>query len=211
MASVVLQRFNDKALQQDTRKEQETQTFVKSILYQMVDAPEHTITVIPAQGNLSVSGLVNVLLVRFNSLFHRKSAEDDTTNLDKDGDHVMENATNHNTSDKCNIEYQRMALTIESNESSTGLDTYTTVSWRAGLYLLRVIHDILLLSGNARDDLRWWLYQARQSSGGGDGSSSSNNTRSPSSAQVSGGGDKGDIRTGSHSRIEGLPSKHTGQ
>ena len=207
MASVVQQLLNDKALQQDMRKEQETQTLVKSILYQMVDAPEHTLTGIPVQGNLSVSGLVNVLLVRFNSLFHRKSTEDNAT-VDKDGDHVMENATNNNTSDKCNIEYQRMALAIESDESSTGVNTYTTVSWRAGLYLLRVIHDILLLSGNARDDLRWWLYQARQSSGGGVDGSSLSNTRSPSS-EVSGGGEKGDS---SHSRIEGLPTvKHNGQ
>ena len=205
----------------DVLNENETQAFVKSILYQMAcGAPS---ALVPGMqqfkgNNLSVSGLVHVLMERFNSLFRVKTKADETSPLDGDGDHVMgqENGTNQNVNASgktSEIQYQKMALVIAKDSTSTIDESsdnfspsqnviYATVSWRATLYLLHVLHDILLLSEKARGDLRWWFYQSRQSEG--DGGSRSIVT-SPNATQDGYGGGKdgnGDV-----SRIEGLPAR----
>jgi len=205
----LLTKVNKTLQKQDVSISNETQTFVKSILYQMVDAPEHNILTTGTSSqddNLSVSGLMNVLLLRFNSLFHRLSTnkKEGCATLDGDGDHIM---TENNQSKQ--FDHQRMVLKLLEDSSSSSSEegqvvvTYTTSSWRAVLYLLRVLHDILVLSGNARDDLRWWFYQARQqSSSPGDGSSGGREGRSNSPSSEHGGRDKDG--TVSHPRIEGL-------
>jgi len=206
----LLTKVNKALQQQDVSISNETQTFVKSILYQMVDAPENILLLTGTSSqddNLSVSGLMNILLLRFNSLFHRLSTnkkEGCAATLDGDGDHIMTEDDQPKQFD-----HQRMVLKLLKDSSSLSDEgqvvvTYTTSSWRAVLYLLRVLHDILVLSGNARDDLRWWFYQARQkqSSSSGDGSSGGGEGRSNSPSSENGG--RGKDGTVSHPRIEGL-------
>lgn len=111
---------------------------------------------------MSVSELTHVLLEKFNTLFH------DCTD------------TNRQSS---------MDIDISVNQKQNNLTVY---SWRAVLYLLHVLHDILSLSAKARDDLRWWFYHARQSIDSGD--FEMNTTQRKADCQ-------------DHPRIDGLPSK----
>ncbi|KAL7536282.1 hypothetical protein ACHAXR_007042 [Thalassiosira sp. AJA248-18] len=201
------------AMQQDLCIEKETRTFVKSILYQTAESSD-SISV-PAKGSLSISGLVHVLLMRFNSLFHL-----DGTISNGDGDHEMEqeNGPNQNEAEgPPPLGKSKLAIVLSNrkssgegnNFSSESCVTYATVSWRAALYLLHVIHDILLLSGNGRDDLRWWFHQSRQSGSTGGGRRSS--TSSPRTDKEMSQGAKDVDGASSHPRIEGLSSSHFGQ
>jgi hypothetical protein len=129
--------------------------------------------------------LVFVLVARFNSLFRRATAAGTVTATAADAggcgtasanaadsDHhraTMDRATTSNNEGGGGHHHQRMALAVilvdpssiedENERHHPGTMTYAVVSWGAALYLLGVICDALLLSGNARDDLHWWFYQ----------------------------------------------------
>ncbi|KAL9185185.1 hypothetical protein ACHAXT_002962 [Thalassiosira profunda] len=98
------------------------------------------------------SGLVQVLLTKFHSLFHCVGDKNVVT-VDGDGDHVMggddeENGENRNerSIEDGNQCYQRMALALlKTEEGESSCLPHKTLSWRAALRLLRVVHDILLL------------------------------------------------------------------
>ncbi len=160
-------KHNDKLqteMHQDHRIEKELRAFVKSILWQMVDAPEGGLESTSANGNLSVSGLCQVLLVKFNALFRLVDTHNDsTTSVDELGDHPGRNSKLPSVR-VSHFEQQRLVLLAYKREGSEyKLVTHATISWRAVLYLLSVIHDMLLLSAKLREDLRWWLHQSRQS------------------------------------------------
>jgi hypothetical protein len=138
-------------------------------------------------GNLSVSGLILVLVARFNNLFcHATTANrgDGTGSPDADdGDRATEErmtgpcpaSSGSKIEDGC----RRLALAIsdgpsplsnnENKRSCLGplLATYETVSWGASTYLLGDVRNALLLSGNACNNVHWWFYQSCQSFGGG--------------------------------------------
>ena len=106
----------------------------------------------PKVNSLSASGLVQVLFMSFNLLFHCQTRErvGGADTLDEDGDQVMEQENSPNQSKDV---YQKMALKLPRNafldsesrqNCPSGCVTYTIVSWRAALYLLHVLHDILL-------------------------------------------------------------------
>jgi hypothetical protein len=190
-------------------------------------------------GDLSVSGLVCVLVARFNSLFRRATAAGTVTATAADaggrgtasadaadGDRhraTMDRATtvsNRPAPPGSNIEgggghhHQSMALAVisvgpssiedENERHHPGTTTYAVVSWGAASYLLGVIRDALLLSGNARDDLRWWFYRSRHSfgSGGGEGGGAGVSLASHPGAEVDAGlGGMGAAVL--HPRIEG--------
>ena len=72
------------------------------------------------------------------------------------------------------VAYQGLALVItdsrmmsddEDEEGSRSWPSaiYTTVSWGAAFYLLGVMRDVLVLSGDARDDVHSWLHRALRS------------------------------------------------
>lgn len=193
----------------DHRIEREMRAFVKSILYQMAEAPDGVLdNITSANGVLSVSGLFHVLLVRFNSLFNSVDVKNDiTAPVDGEGDHAtmeLESDSNPSSSTANKYEYQRMVLLAHKCEGSqTMLVTYATVSWRAVLYLLSVLHDILLLSDKAREDLRLWVNQSQQTieQSGCTIGDNFNSLR----AEVLGRMDTDGIVT--HSRIEGIERK----
>ena len=159
--------------------EHETKQFVKSILCHMATDP------ISTQNNdsraMSVSGLLRVLLERFNTLFY---AADTTTSLEKldatemDVDQPENERKSHD-----------LVINVLSNRKQVN---HATQSSRAVLYLLHIMHDVLNLSAIARDDLRWWFYKARQSE----------DTEGDASVETV---DKYPENRG-HPRIEGLPS-----
>lgn len=223
---------NGAAMQQDAVVERDTRAFVTSVLRQMSEAPDFLLDSagLAMNPDLSVSGLVHVLLVQFGSLFQhcpneeREASSDDgsATALDGDGDHAMADDGQHGSAcpvqpGRGKFEQQRTALKLHAIDSllvhkedvgeGSSLVTYSTVSWRGALYLLRIMHDVLLLSGNAREDLRWWLYQSRQSSPGrGNSAGDRRRSRSPNSDKDVGEGGEGGVGTDtSHPRIEGLP------
>ncbi|KAL3823889.1 hypothetical protein ACHAXA_005471 [Cyclostephanos tholiformis] len=125
--------------------------------------------------NLSVSGFIRVLVDMFNSLFRRASSSLSDEDSNRTGSRPASTSGNSE-----GVVYPRLALAItdgwtmsddESERLISGpLAKYTTVSWGAASYLLGVMRDVLLLSGDARDTVRWWLYRSRQTllSGGGD-------------------------------------------
>ena len=158
---------NDKLqneMYQDHRIEKELRAFVKSILYQMAEFPEGGLDRVSANGNLSISGLLHVLLVKFISLFSLVDTHNDSTApVDEVGCYPGINS--NLPSVRVNkFEQQSLVLLAYIREGSgSKLVTHTTISWRAVVYLLSVIHDMLLLSTKLREDLRWWLYQSRQS------------------------------------------------
>jgi hypothetical protein len=133
--------------------EKETVSYVKSILCHMmvgasIPTDEYTQNI---RGAMSISGLVRVLLERFNSLFvdHRANSK------------MQESMEIVNQSfDKKD---KGMVLVLYSDGNNEAKVTYATYSWRAVLYILHVIQDIVLLSEKTRDDLRWWLYQSQHS------------------------------------------------
>ncbi len=179
---------NNRSSQVELEIEQEMRAYVKSILYQMIDAPAASES---SAQSMSISGLAHVLLVKLNSLF----VENTTTNHD-----AMEVDGGGDVTVVRNNVQQLMILVLKANElpqttgKSSNTVTLTTNSWRAVFYLLNVLNDILVLSETARSDLRWWLYQARQS-----GSSSTINDVSGGEAKTS---DSNELK--SHPRIEGL-------
>ncbi|KAL3772701.1 hypothetical protein ACHAW5_002676 [Stephanodiscus triporus] len=198
----------------DRAIETEARMHVRSILRQMAEYPPAGEYDESAKGGLSVSGLLRVLMARFNSLFRRETTideEDGTSAFYADSDRATERAASSSSasSGKNEGEYRRMALAIseglssnENGSSHVGPATYTVISWGAALYLLSVIHDILLLSGNTRNDVRWWLYQSRQSFGSGDGGGGGSNAIGPGAEVDVGSG--GTATAALHPRIEGL-------
>ena len=157
--------------------EQETKAFIKSMLCHMATGPKSTQNDTPSA--VSVSGLVRILLERFNTLFYNcNSQEDSEMDIDE-----------ANTSKE-----QTMYLAITLNGKQVN---YTTDSWRAVLYLLQVTHDVLNLSAKARDDLRWWFYQALQ--------------RDDDSDDVDMTGNDTAVKAHAYSRIEGLPIRNCKQ
>ncbi|KAL3765785.1 hypothetical protein ACHAWO_011732 [Cyclotella atomus] len=153
--------------------EQETKSFVKSILCHMVTDPSAS-DMSRIQHSMPVSGLVRILLERFNTLFYDCSCQKKSTDMDVDhiDDRVKDGA---------------LTLTITFNGKRVN---HAAKSWRAVLYLLDVIHDTLNLSAKARDNLRWWFYQARQTDDSEDVEMSHHDATADSKA---------------HTRIEGLP------
>ena len=155
--------------------EHETKQFVKSILCHMATGPMST------QNNNScpdsVSGLVRILLERFNTLFYPHDATSiDSTESDVDqSEHIKQ--------------YRDIFINVVSNGKQVN---YATHSSKAVLYLLHLMHDILLLSASARDHLRWWFYKARRN----EDAEEDSNVDAVEKSQES--------RT--HPRIEGLPS-----
>ncbi|KAL3796985.1 hypothetical protein HJC23_000738 [Cyclotella cryptica] len=164
--------------------ERETVSFVKSILCHMMLcdstlANDYTPNV---HGVMSVSGLARVLMERFNSLFVDYCAD------------RQEQESMETVNQSCTKQDQDVVLVLYSDRAAQTKVNYTTHSWRAVLYLLLVLQDILLLSGKTRDDLRWWFYQSRQCDGS---RSSTDGNDTPVN----------DIRQESqvNTRIEGLP------
>jgi hypothetical protein len=154
--------------------EKEAKAFVKSILCHMVAEPRST-EATNAPHAMSVSGLLRVLLVRFNTLFR------DADNSRKE--------SNEMDIDEPMDKHQDIVSLVHLH----GRQVHQAVhSWRAALYLLRIIHDILNLSPKAREDLRWWFYQARQSCDSFDDVDTDASLKCTYSQ--------------AHSRIEGLPS-----
>ncbi|KAL7486354.1 hypothetical protein ACHAW6_011946 [Cyclotella cf. meneghiniana] len=170
--------------------EQGTVSHVKSILCHMlvgasVPPDEYTHNI---HGAMSISGLVRVLLERFNSLFVDYLANGQTQES-------MEVA--NQSFDKKD---HRMVLVLYSDGNAEAKATYATHSWRAVLYILHVLQDIILLSGKTRDDLRWWFYRSRHS------------VRSRSTTDDSGIPAIETIPESQiNTRIEGLPSQNTDQ
>eukprot|EP00956_Cyclotella_meneghiniana_P033655 scaffold98033_cov23-Cyclotella_meneghiniana.AAC.4 len=122
----------------EDKVEHEIKSFVNSILCHMIASPasnaDHHLPIV-----MSVSGLIHVLLEKFNTLFH------DCSNT--------------------NRQESRVDINMSVNQKQ---DNDTVHSWRAILYLLHVLHDTLSLSAKGRDDLRLRFYNARQSVDSGD-------------------------------------------
>ena len=130
----------------DNQLLQETQSWVKSILYHMVVDSFASLTDNVNMSNaMSVPGLVRILLERFNTLFYETNEKDESIEMDVD------QPSNHRTKER------NITIAVHLNESRI---KYTSRSWRSALYLLCILHDILSTSAKTRDDLRWWLYQA---------------------------------------------------
>lgn len=166
----------------DAAIEAETRAFVRSILLQLAEAPEGVGVGTPAarDDDPTIAGLVRVLLSRFNSLFRARAGDDEgAADVDEDGDHAVGEGGDP----------------IRGGNDGGVEPRGATASPRAALHLLRVLRDVLLLSGTARDDLRIWFYRSRQV-GIGDGG------RSGAGA---GTGDAGGGDCPPRSRIEGLP------
>ena len=201
-----MDRKNERVHASEIRVEREIRAFVKSILYQMAEAPDGLYSEASAGVTLSPPGLCHVLLVRFNSLFNLIEVNDDrTVPVDGAGDHhAMELESDPNpisspVSKK--IEYQRVVLlTYKREGTQSKLVTHAPISWRAVLYLLSVIQDILLVSDMARDDLRRWLYQSQQSAERS-GKTIEENFISPTAEEW---GRIDTNETAQHPRIEGL-------
>lgn len=185
--------------------EVETQKYVRSILCHMISTNKS-----PQQpgidSGLSISSLLNILVVRFNILFHHITDEDDGLLLDSNpnNDSCMLRAATTTDSKpalskdkKHSIDsYQKMILVVQN---ATGQQTvYRNISWNATLYLLSVIHDILLLSVNTREDVRLWIYRSR------DQLCNNNNNNSDARTSFSS-ADYSDAACAiMHSRIEGM-------
>ena len=148
----------------EDKVEHETKSFVNSILCHMIAGPasnaDHHLPIV-----MSVSGLIHVLLEKFNTLFH------DCSNT--------------------NRQESRVDINMSVNQKQ---DNDTVHSWRAILYLLHVLHDILSLSAKGRDDLRLRFYNALQSVDSGD-------------LEMNTAEKKADRRV--HPLIDGLPSLKT--
>jgi hypothetical protein len=196
--------------------EVETQKHVRSILCHMIstnESPQHSGTTV--DGNLSISGLLHILVVRFNMLFHNRT----------DGQDGLSSLDNNNTITKSCMLHAAAATTDSkstSSSSSRGKDTidsypkmilvttnanecryekemmYECISWNAALYLLSVLHDILLLSVNTREDVRLWIYQSR------DQLCNNNNNNSDARTSSSSVHDGDAVCAVMHPRIEGL-------
>ena len=152
----VLRHERMKALRSDVQRGDEIERSVQSLLYLMTEAPA-------TSGSMSTSGLVYSLVQTLNSLFW--STATDKCQTDDDGDQVMQSDT-----DRC---YQRLSLMVSSKalpmrqrRNESNYVSFSTISWRGALYIMHVMHDVLLLSGSARESLRWWLYHSHQLSEG---------------------------------------------
>jgi hypothetical protein len=148
---------------------------VRSILCHMADDDSSS------SSNLSVSGFFHVLVMRFNSLFRLLDVPSPLPI--EDGDVVMgergATASRTPSSYREGAANRMLALVIMDSrmtsveKSEEGLCSwpcamYTAVSWGAAFYLLGVMRDVLVLSGDARDDVRLWLHRALVSDDSGD-------------------------------------------
>ena len=166
--------------------------------------------------SLSVSGLVYALLARFNSIFqnvhidHGEGEESDAVaEQEKDQQHCLNEQHLPTSFGRSEKGYKGMAVLV-SNEPSSKMTMLAPLSWRAILYLLHILNDVLVLSGKSRTDLRLWLYRSRHclSATGGSrycGGSNDNFHGSNDSANV----DKEKMKP--HPRIEGLPARYSSQ
>lgn len=195
--------------------EVETQKYVRSILCHMIstnESPQHPGT---AGGStsvtscLSISGLLHILVVRFNMLFHQITDENlpSLDNNDPITESCMLRAATTNSEPASSSRgnhtidsYQKMILVTNANKSSRYEKQmmYESISWNAALYLLSVLHDILLLSVNTREDVRLWIYRSRDQLCINNNNSDARTTGSTSL-------DDGDAASAvMHPRIEGL-------
>jgi hypothetical protein len=187
--------------------EVETQKYVRSILCHMIstnESPQHSGTI---DCNLSISGLLHILVVRFNMLFHHITDGQDGLSLDNNNPitescmlHAAATTDSSSSRGKDTIDsYPKMILVTNANESAFEKQMmYESISWNAALYLLSVIHDILLLGVNTREDVRLWIYQSR------DQLCNNNNNNSDARTSSSSVHDGDAVSADMHPRIEGL-------
>ena len=142
-----------KALRSDVQRGGEIEQSVQSLVYLMSEDPS-------TSGSMSTSGLVYSLVQTLNSLFSSTSMEKCQT--DDDGDQVMQ----FDTGRRLSLMVSSKALPKRPRRSESSYVSYSTISWRGALFIIHVMHDVLLLSGSARESLRWWLYHSHQSSVG---------------------------------------------
>lgn len=194
--------------------EVETQKYVRSILCHMIstnESPQHSGTVDGSTSVtrcLSISGLFHIIVVRFNMLFHQITDENllslDNNNPITESCTLCAATTNSEPASssrgKHTIDsYQKMILVTNANESRYEKQMmYESISWNAALYLLSVLHDILLLSVNTREDARLWIYRSRDQLCNNNNNSDARTTSFTSL-------DDGDAASAvMHPRIEGL-------
>lgn len=150
----VLRHEQMKSLRSDVQRGGEIEQSVQSLLYLMSEAPS-------SSGSMSTSGLVYTLIQKLNSLFWSSSM--DKYQTDDDGDQVMQSETDRLS---LSLMVSSKALPMRQRRSESAYVSYSNISWRGALFIMHVMHDVLLLSGSARESLRWWLYHSHQSSEG---------------------------------------------